>query len=94
MVGRQQLEMCADLIVEIGVTVPSAQQNKHASKDGKYGAEGHILQAYHPLPDFGGVFPMCGVWLVASEPAGMCIREDRNIVTTDDARFLPHVILD
>ncbi|MBL8663155.1 MAG: glutathionylspermidine synthase family protein, partial [Candidatus Odyssella sp.] len=47
-----------------------------------------------PLPDFGGAFPMCGVWLVASEPAGMCIREDRNIVTTDDARFIPHVILD
>ena len=67
---------------------------KHAAKDGKYGAEGHILQAYHPLPDFGGVFPMCGVWLVASEPGGMCIREDRNIVTTDDARFIPHVILD
>ena len=67
---------------------------KRAAKDGKYGAEGHIVQAYHPLPDFGGVFPMCGVWLVASEPAGMCIREDRNIVTTDDARFIPHVILD
>jgi glutathionylspermidine synthase len=40
------------------------------------------------------VFPMCGVWLVASEPAGMCIREDRGLVTTDDARFIPHVILD
>ena len=64
------------------------------AKDGKYGAEGHILQAYRPLPDFGGVFPMCGVWLVASEPAGMCIREDRSLVTTDDARFIPHVILD
>lgn len=67
---------------------------RHAAKDGSYGEEGHILQAYHPLPDFGGVFPMCGVWLVASEPGGMCIREDRNIVTTDDARFIPHVILD
>lgn len=67
---------------------------RETTKDGKYGAEGHILQAYSPLPDFGGVFPMCGVWLVASEPAGMCIREDRNIVTTDDARFIPHVILD
>ncbi len=67
---------------------------KHGAKDGKYGAEGHILQAYQPLPDFGGVYPMCGVWLVASEPGGMCIREDRGLVTTDDARFIPHVILD
>src|SRR5262249_46630857 len=24
----------------------------HAAKDGQYGAEGHILQAYHPLPDY------------------------------------------
>ncbi|MCG8559498.1 MAG: glutathionylspermidine synthase family protein [Hyphomicrobiales bacterium] len=36
---------------------------------------------------------MCGVWLVASEAAGMCIREDRGPITTDDARFLPHVIM-
>ena len=69
-------------------------QRTAATKDGKYGAEGHIVQAYQPLPDFGGVFPMCGVWLVASQAAGMCIREDRNLVTTDDARFIPHVILD
>jgi glutathionylspermidine synthase len=67
---------------------------KHGSKDGKYGTEGHILQAYQPLPDFGGVYPMCGMWLVASEPGGMCIREDRGLVTSDDARFIPHVILD
>ncbi len=68
--------------------------NSTMTKDGKYGAEGRIVQAYQPLPDFGGVFPMCGVWLVASEPGGMCIREDRNLVTTDDARFIPHIILD
>ncbi len=67
---------------------------RQSAKDGKYGGEGHIVQAFQPLPDFGGVYPMCGVWLVASQPAGMCIREDRGLVTTDDARFIPHVILD
>jgi glutathionylspermidine synthase len=65
-----------------------------AVRDAGYGEEGHVLQAYQPLPDFGGVYPMCGVWLVASEAGGMCIREDRGIVTTDDARFIPHAILD
>jgi glutathionylspermidine synthase len=67
---------------------------RHAGKSGSYGAEGFIVQAFAPLPDFGGLYPMCGVWLVASEAAGMCIREDRNLVTTDDAHFIPHVILD
>ena len=62
--------------------------------DGPYGAEGFIRQAHAPLPSFEGRRPMCGVWLVASEPAGLCIREDEGAVTTDDACFVPHFILD
>ncbi len=62
--------------------------------EGPYGAEGFVRQAYAPLPSFDGRRPMCGVWLVASEPAGMCIREDEGAVTTDDACFVPHFILD
>ncbi len=61
---------------------------------GPYGAEGFVRQAPAPLPSFGGRRPMCGVWLVASEAAGMCIREDEGAVTTDDACFIPHFILD
>lgn len=62
--------------------------------DGPYGAEGFVVQAYHPLPEFDGNFALVGSWLVASEPAGICIREDRSPVTTNASRFLPHVILD
>ncbi len=65
-----------------------------AGLDGPYGAEGFVRQAVAPLPSFDGRRPMCGVWLVASEPAGMCIREDEGAVTTDDACFVPHFILD
>ncbi|MEX2453877.1 MAG: glutathionylspermidine synthase family protein [Rhodospirillaceae bacterium] len=61
---------------------------------GDYGAEGRIVQALHPLPAFDGNYAMTGVWIVASEPCGLCIREDRSLVTANDARFLPHVILD
>jgi len=64
------------------------------SKEGPYGAEGHIVQAFHPLPDFDGNYPMAGCWLVASQPAGLGMREDRTLITGNDARFLPHVILD
>ena len=62
--------------------------------EGPYGAEGFVRQAYAPLPSFDGRRPMCGVWLVASEAAGMCIREDEGAITTDDACFIPHFILD
>ncbi|MGE0768364.1 MAG: glutathionylspermidine synthase family protein [Hyphomicrobiaceae bacterium] len=61
---------------------------------GPYGAEGHIVQAWHPLPRFHGRRPVCGVWLVAGEPAGLGIREGDGDVTTDAARFVPHMILD
>ena len=62
------------------------------SIDGTYGAEGHIVQALRPLPDFGGNRPVIGSWLVASQPCGMSIREDSTMVTGDDARFIPHVL--
>jgi glutathionylspermidine synthase len=67
---------------------------KSVAIDGPYGAEGYVVQAFHPLPEFDGNYPMMGCWLVASRPAGMGVREDDNLVTGNNARFLPHVILD
>jgi glutathionylspermidine synthase len=64
------------------------------SAAGPYGAEGHIVQAFHPLPRFDDEHPVCGVWLVASEPAGLGIRADAGLVTGNGSRFVPHVILD
>lgn len=57
------------------------------------GEEGFVLQALQPLPDFAGNRPVLGSWVVAGKAAGMGIREGREAVTTDRARFLPHVIL-
>jgi glutathionylspermidine synthase len=67
------------------------RQDIHLSP-GPYGAEGHVVQAYHPLPDFGGRYPLCGIWIVASEVAGLGLREDGGLVTSNGARFVPHVI--
>lgn len=61
---------------------------------GPYGAEGAILQTLAPLPAFDGWHPVMGVWLIASRPSGMGIREDVGRITTDDSRFTPHAILD
>ncbi len=62
--------------------------------DGPYGDEAHIVQAFHPLPEFDGNYPLVGCWLAASKAVGLGIREDRGLVTGQDARFIPHVILD
>ncbi|CAL75373.1 Putative Glutathionylspermidine synthase family protein [Bradyrhizobium sp. ORS 278] len=64
-----------------------------SAQDGPYGAEGFIRQGLAPLPDFGGVFPVIGSWLVAHEPCGLSIREDASPITGNRSRFLPHAIL-
>ena len=62
--------------------------------DGPYGAEGFVVQALSPLPEFDGNHAVIGSWLVASEPCGIGIREDASPITKDSSRFVPHVIYD
>ena len=61
--------------------------------DGPYGEEGFIYQAYYPLPKFGDAYTLIGSWLVDDQPAGISIREDREKITQDLSRYLPHVIV-
>lgn len=65
-----------------------------ARTEGDYGEEGFVRQALHLLPDFAGRYPVLGCWVVGDEPAGMGIREDSSLVTSDRARFIPHAIID
>lgn len=60
---------------------------------GPYGAEGFVRQALSPLPNFSGVYPVVGSWLVNHEPCGLSIREDESPITGNGSRFLPHAIL-
>jgi len=62
--------------------------------DGPYGDDAHIIQGFQPLPEFGGHYPLVGCWLVASKAVGLCIREDKTLVTGRNARIVPHVIAD
>ncbi len=78
----------------IDIVLAGGGRARSQRTEGPYGAEGHVVQAYQPLPRFQGRRPVCGVWLVASEPAGLGVREGDADVTTDAARFVPHVILD
>ena len=62
--------------------------------DGLYGEGTYVRQAFHPLPEFDGKFPLVGCWMVAGRPAGLSIRESTTLITDDEAKFIPHVILD
>ena len=57
---------------------------------GDYGEEGHVYQALAPLPEFSGQHPVCGVWVVDHEAAGLGIREDTRRITGNLSRFVPH----
>jgi len=61
-----------------------------ADTPGLYGAEGRIYQAPATLPSFDGNHPVCGVWIVDHEPAGLGVREDSSRITSNLSRFVPH----
>lgn len=63
-----------------------------ADSGGPYGAEGVVRQKTIAIPEFGHGHVIIGAWMVASEPAGMLVREDASPVTGDLARFVPHFI--
>jgi glutathionylspermidine synthase len=66
----------------------------HYESDGPYSEDAHIIQGFQSLPEFDGCYPLVGCWVVAGKAVGLCIREDKTLVTSKDSRCVPHVILD
>jgi glutathionylspermidine synthase len=62
-----------------------------AETEGDYGAEGFVYQAYAPLPVFDGNHAVVGSWVVASQAAGIGMREDDGPITRNTSRFVPHL---
>jgi glutathionylspermidine synthase len=59
---------------------------------GDYADGPAVVQALAPLAQFEGGHAVIGSWVVASEPAGIGMREDKGLITRDTARFVPHFI--
>lgn len=55
-----------------------------------YDNSGYIFQEKFELPNFDGMYPMLGVWVVGNIACGMGIREDFTAVTGNDSHFVPH----
>ncbi|WP_029684262.1 glutathionylspermidine synthase family protein [Tatumella saanichensis] len=68
--------------------IDNHQEIAHAA--GPYGEEGTIIQQFHPLPQFDGNYTVIGSWLIDDAPAGIGLREDKQLITQDLSRFYPH----
>jgi glutathionylspermidine synthase len=59
---------------------------------GPYTGAGYVFQAYSDLGDHDGMRPVLGSWVIGGEPCGLGIRETAGYVTSNTARFVPHLI--
>ncbi len=75
-----------------GANITLVQEGDVLELGGDYGAEGHIIQAYHPLPVYDGWTAVLGSWVIRGDAAGIGIREDLGPITTNASRFVPHFI--
>ncbi len=74
-----------------GANIEIVKDNQLLHKDGgPYGAEGYIYQALYNIPEFDHKYPVIGSWVVNGRAAGMCIREDNTLITTNMSHFVPH----
>ena len=65
-----------------------------ASDSGPYGEEGFVYQQLYTLPCFDGKYPIIGSWVVNNKSAGICIREDTSMITTNMSNFVPHYFME
>ncbi|ASO17792.1 glutathionylspermidine synthase [Actinoalloteichus hoggarensis] len=72
----------------IKIVAPGIEQET----GGVYGEEGFVYQLFAPLPEFDGMRPALGAWVVGDQAAGLGIRETAGLVTDDGASFIPHRI--
>lgn len=77
-----------------GSNIEIYEDGKLEMNGGLYGSEGHIVQEICSLPDFGGVYPVLGSWLIGYESAGLTIRESSGRITDNVSRFVPHCIVE
>lgn len=58
--------------------------------NGEYGYEGFVYQKYFELPNFNGMRPVVGSWIVGGEPAGMGLKETSGLIHGNLSLFCPH----
>ncbi len=75
-----------------GANVTVHAPGGESSTEGRYNDRGYVYQAYAELGEHDGMRPVIGSWVIGGEPAGVGIRETPGYVTSNTARFVPHVV--
>lgn len=79
------------LLSREGANVTVHTMKEHLESTGEYGAEGYVFQQLVTIPEFDGMRPVLGSWIVGQEAAGIGIREAEGWVTGNTSRFVPHL---
>lgn len=58
---------------------------------GDYADQECIFQEPALIPNFDGHHPVIGLWIINHQAAGLGIREDQSLITSNLSRFVPHV---
>lgn len=80
------------LLSREGANVTIENGGQSARTDGPYGEEGFVVQRLAELFRSGQNRAVLGSWVVAGQPAGLCIREDDTPIIGNRSRFVPHFI--
>jgi glutathionylspermidine synthase len=75
-----------------GANVTIAAPGVEVATGGPYEPSGFVYQQYADLGEHAGMRPVIGSWVIGGEPAGIGIRETAGYVTSNTARFVPHVL--
>ena len=59
-----------------------------------YANAGYIYQQKFELPNFDGMYPVVGSWVVGDVACGIGLREDFTAVTGNDSHFIPHYFVE
>lgn len=79
------------LLSREGANIALTTSEGQTATGGLYGQEGYIYQELAPIPNFNGMHPVIGSWVIDGESAGIGIRESDTLVTTNLSRFIPHL---
>jgi glutathionylspermidine synthase len=74
-----------------GQNVSIHQSGSPISTGGDYGHFPKVYQEFYPTPS-GERTPILGSWCVDGEFAGLMIRESSDLITSNTASFLPHIV--
>ena len=64
-----------------------------ATRPGQYSHRPTIYQQLFPLKNTDGYYPIVNSWMIGGLYAGLCVREDENLITNDQSPMVPCCIV-